>query len=287
MIERIKNNIAVLIKYTLTCWGGLSAFAGVWLSFVTWDDMGITVKSHRILILIVLAAASLLISVIMIFFRNQKKIFGDINRGVTLCYGDIIKIGFPKAAGPKRIVVIPVNRCFDLSCEGNLVSRKTVHGQWIERYIRSDKDRMQIQESIQQSLNERNSVFEELTRDDKPGGNLKRYRPGTVVEVEGQDGIAFYLLALSQFDNALKAHCSEPEFYETLQGLLEYYDAHGQGEDLYCPIMGDHIVRPTRETGDMIALMLALLRFNKERIHGKIRVVVYDQMKKDIPILEY
>ena len=286
MIQRIKNNLTAFIRRFWILWGGLSALAGVWLSFVTWEDMGITGKSNRILILLSVVFLSAIIAVVTVLCSKQKKIFGDVNKGVTLCYDDIIKIGFPQQDGLKKIVVIPVNRCFDLSCENNLISRTSIHGQWIEQYIRSNEDRELINQKIQQFLGDSGVQFDVLTRENKKEGNLNRYKPGTVVELEGQHNVTFYLLALSALNKDLKAYCTEMEFFETLQGLVEYYDAHGQGESLYCPIMGDHIVRPIHETKDILRLMLSVFRFNNRKIHGKLHLIIYDKMKADISILE-
>lgn len=285
MIDRIKVNFTSLVKYFLATWSGLSALVGVLLTFVSWEDMGITDWLVRILILFGIILVAVASAGITILCRNRKHIFGDINKGTELCYGDIIKLGFPKKC-QRRIVVIPVNRCFDLSCEGNLISRRSIHGQWLEKYIGNTNERVQLSYKIQKTLAERGEQFDLLRKEDKCDGNLKRYRPGTVVELAGKNNITFYLLALSEFDKDLRAHCSETDFYATLQGLLEYYDIHGMGEDLYCPVMGDHIVRPTRDTSDIISLMLSVLRFNRGKIHGNIHVVVYDKMKAEIPILD-
>lgn len=286
MIDRIKANFTSLVRYFFAIWSSLSALAGVWLTFVSWEDMGITGRFARILILLGIILIAMICAAVTVLCRNSKRIFGDINKGAELCYGDIIRIGFPKKE-QRRIVVIPVNRCFDLSCEGSLISRRSIHGQWIERYIGNDDERVQLTNKIQQILTDRGEQFDLLHIADKCDGNLKRYRPGTVVELAGGKNVSFYLLALSEFDKDLRAHCSEADFYATLQGLLEYYDIHGMGEDMYCPVMGDHIVRPTRDTKDIISLMLSVLRFNRGKIHGKIHVVVYDKMKSEIPILDY
>lgn len=286
MINRIKANCAVLIKYGLAYWSSLSALACVWLSFISWEDMGINRKLHRVMLLLGIVAFSFILSVFTIFLRKRKKIFGDINKGVTLCYGDIIKLGFPKRLSKKRIVVIPVNRCFDLSYEGNLISEKTIHGQWIKRYITSEQKRENIHKEILNKLAQQNAAYIELKKEDKRAGYLKRYDPGTIVELKGLNNINFYLLAVSEFDSNLRANCSESDFYTAIQGLMEYYDINGQGYELYCPIMGDHIMRPTRETNDIISLMLSILKFNRLKIHGKIHIVVYDQMKGNISILE-
>lgn len=286
MVDRIKANTTTIVRFFFTFWGSLSTLVGVWLSFCSWEDMGITGKFTRILILLGIILLSAVGATIVVFCRKKKRIIGDINKGVVICYGDVLRLGFPRKE-QKRIVVIPVNRCFDLSCEGNLISRRSIHGQWIEKYINNEKERRELSQRIQKDLDERGATYDTLQSGDKCDGNLRRYQAGTVVEVKGKNGIIFYLLALSAFDKELRAHCSEMEFYETMQGLLEYYDIHGMGEDLYCPVMGDHIVRPTRDTHDIISLMLSVFRFNSKKIHGNIHLVVYDKMKAEVPILEY
>lgn len=286
-MQRLKNNLAALARSFVAWWGGLTTLATVILSFITWDDLGVSSKAVRLVILAGLAVIAALVAIVRMLSRQQNDIFGDTNRGVVLRYGDIIKLGFPKKDKGSKIVVIPVNRCFDLSCEDNLVSHRSIHGQWIDNYINSETERVRIERRIHEALSQAGAPYDQLTKAEKCAGNLRRYRPGTVVELPGKNGVMFYLLALSSFDRDLKAHCTEPEFYETLQGLLEYYDAHGQAEDMYCPVMGDHIVRPTRDTRDIIHLMLSVFRFNRNRVHGKLHLVVYENMKADISILDY
>ena len=205
MIDRIKANFISLVRYFFAIWSSLSALAGAWLTFVSWEDMGITSRFARILILLGIILIAMIFAAVIILCRNSKRIFGDINKGVELCYGDIIRIGFPKKE-QRRIVVIPVNRCFDLSCEGNLISRRSIHGQWIEKYIDNDDERVQLTNKIQQILADRGEQFDLLHTADKCDGNLKCYRPGTVVELARGKNVSFYLLALSEFDKDFRAH---------------------------------------------------------------------------------
>lgn len=287
MVDRIKANITVLIKYLMAYWSSLSALACVWLAFISWDDMGISGKLYRLLVLLSIFVISVILAVITVLLRKRNKVFGDINKGLELCYGDIMKIGFPKKLSNKRIIVIPVNRCFDLSCDENLVSRKSIHGQWIEKFLSSNAQQDDVHQYIQDVLEQRQIPFELIEPCNKKSGYLRRYSPGTVVEIKGDNNVTYYLLALSKFDEDLRAYCSEIEFYKALHGLVEYYDAHGQGEDLYCPIMGDHIARPIRNTSDIISFMVSFFRFNQKNIHGKVHMVVYNKMKSDISILDY
>lgn len=285
MLDRLKNNFSSIKRYFAYGSGVVFGVISTILTFFSWDDIKITNTIHKLIILVVLTLLIAFVSIILVLFRKKNKLFGDINSGVELCYNDIIKLGFPKNHKENRIVVIPVNRCFDMTFENCLIAKNSIHGQWLTRYLRSEKDRVELSKIIKRYLDENCIVEKILSRDEKKAGNLERYSPGTVVELEGKKGVTFYLLALSSFDSDLRAHCTETEFYVTIQGLLNHYDSHGQSQDLYCPIMGDHIVRPKRDTLDILSHMRGILQFNKNKIHGIIHLVVYEKMKSHISIL--
>ena len=136
MIKRLKTNFSVLIKYIVSYWSGLSALACVILTFLSWEDIGISGSFNKILVLLGVIGLAIVFSILTIYARKEKRIFGNINKGVFVRYGDLMKFGFPKKSSNKKIVVIPVNRCFDLSCEENLIASNSIHGQWINNFIK-------------------------------------------------------------------------------------------------------------------------------------------------------
>ena len=97
----------------------------------------------------------------------------------------------------------------------------------------------------------------------------------------------FYLLGVSELDSNLKATSTEIDYFKAMQSLVDYYDSHGQCIDLYCPLFGDHIIRPTRPTEDVLHFMISTFKINKQKIHGNIHIVVYKRKKATIPILKY
>jgi hypothetical protein len=198
-----------------------------------------------------------------------------------------MEISFNKKKEQKKIVAIHVNRCFDLSCEDNLIRESSIHGQFIDKYINDEDEKEKLHNYIESNLKSRNIEFETLSRNDKKLGYLKRYPEGTVVEFKGENNVVFYLLALSKLDENLIANCTELEFYNSLSELLTYYDSYGQGADLYCAVMGDKIVKPHRETKEIIDFMISAFKFNKDKIRGNINLVVCEELKSTISILDY
>ena len=230
---------------------------------------------------------AVIVSIISILLRRKKKLFGNMNHGLTISYGDLMKVAFGKKKEQKKIVVIHVNRCFDLSCEDNLIRESSIHGQFIDKYINNEDEKKKLHNYIETNLKNRNINFETLSKKDKKLGYLKRYPEGTVVELEGDNNVVFYLLALSKLDDNLIANCTELEFYNSLSSLLSYYDSNGQGADLYCTVMGDKIVKPHKETEEIIDFMISVFKFNKNKIRGNINLIVYEKLKSTISILNY
>lgn len=286
-ISRLKVNSIVLFKYFLSVWGALSAFVSLVLTFVSWEDVGITAYSHKLLLLFSLATGSAVVSIIMIFIRNKTAIFGDVDKGLLVQYGDIINLGFNNCGKGKKIIVIPTNRCFDLSCEKNLIVENSIHGQWIKKYISSNDSRPKVHQEIESFLSAHNAEFTEVNIKDKKCGYLHRYAPGTIAELYGPNEVIFYLWGVSEFDSDLRANCNDLDYFKALQSLIDYYDTNGQCIDLYCPVFGDHIIRPTKSTDDVLHFMISMFKLNRSKIHGNIHIVVYDQKKSDVPILKY
>ena len=282
MLNWMKCNMAVLWKYFLAYCSAIFALLEIVNIFLSIDECGVNTKTKKIILFGIFVFISVIISVINVAVRNKKQIFGDINRGLTLKYGDVIKLGFHKKSKNGIIIVIPVNRCFDLSCENNLINPTSIHGQWIEQYITNEAERKKLKNQIDSFLQNCNSQI----IPNKTIGNNVRYSPGTVIELQGENNVTFYLLAFSYLDNELKAQSSEIEFYNTISGLIDYYNTHENNKELFCPIMGDHIVYPYRDTESCLDFMISVFKFKKSSIRGKINIVVYNKLKSKISILD-
>ena len=161
------------------------------LAFISWEDIGINNLLYKFLVLIVIVIISLLVAAIAIILRNNKIIFGETDKGLSIQYGDVIKLGFDNHGKSKKIIVIPVNRCFDLSCENNLISETSIHGQWLNNCIGSENDRIELHQKIDTFLSDQNAEYTEVNADEKKYGYLKCYTPGTIVELTEANGITF------------------------------------------------------------------------------------------------
>lgn len=69
---------------------------------------------------------------------------------IEVRYGDLMKIAFPKKKD--KIVVIAVNRCFDMVVNQDIIFEGSVHGQFIKRDVHNDSERAVLESNIKKSL---------------------------------------------------------------------------------------------------------------------------------------
>lgn len=130
----VKRNLETIGKAWLIFMGSIFSFLSVVLSFVSWEDVGINKTCNKIIIFVIIVVSTLVAATIWIcMFRRGNTIWENASGKVTVRYDDIMKIAFPKKYRENKIVVIPVNTCFDTQvdediarCDKPLVSPKTM-----------------------------------------------------------------------------------------------------------------------------------------------------------------
>lgn len=70
MIGFIKINLKHIGNLGVKIAGSLFSLLTLWLTFVSWDDMGLTSKCSRLLILIAIILASAIIAVVSLFLKE-------------------------------------------------------------------------------------------------------------------------------------------------------------------------------------------------------------------------
>lgn len=188
--------------------------------------------------------------------------------------GDLFSKGFGRRKRVKNIVVIPVNSTFDTElnwgyeCIGNpCVSPVTLHGQWLERMSRCGESGESISMRIRENLKLRGIC---------PVGvenGRKRYPTGTIAVIE-TGGAVFYLLAISDFDNANKATSDSGRIRLALNSLIDEYDSKGQGLELYLPLMGTGLSRAGLTHEGAYSLILNVFSERMNDLHGPVVLMV-------------
>lgn len=292
-LEVVKKNVENIGKTTLTIAGGLFTILSIVLSFITWEDVGITNIYVKILIFLSILGVALIMSILWICIIKRNYLIWDNGDGkINICYADIMKLRFPKKDKTKKIVVIPVNTCFDTIVDENLslydkplVSPTTVHGLWVKNMIKHGFQVSDIDSAIDNYLSLKGIMpIKELSEQEKKRGKRKCFENGTIVVVEGKNNIEFFLLALSEFDENNKAQASKEEVIKCLKKLLEFYDINGQGYQMYITLMGTGRSRAGLTHYDSLQITKSVLSLYNEKIHGTINIVVYQKDRNKVSI---
>lgn len=257
------------------------------LLFIDWSAFGLTdgdTKMKIYIMLGILLGCAIVALIWGICFSNSNTIFSIDDVKIIVKYGDMLKIAFPKKSKEEKIVVLAVNSCFDTIVSQDLIKSDSMHGQFLQRFIKQEKDRQRLDAEIERSLKEFDVEYKTLQRSDKRYGKLKRYPIGSVARVNGENGVTFFLLAVSNFDIDCKACCDKYQLVQCLLSLFEYYDSHGQGKDLYIYPMGTGMSRTGLTKKDSLELITTLTKISKDKLKSKTTIIVDKRNKNDIAI---
>ena len=216
------------------------------------------------------------------------------NRGknsVNAIIGDLFKYGFnKKRREEKNIVVIPVDTSFETkinTLENDFpVSETTIHGQFLSRMCKITVKKYPLPKNDTESNRKRcyteegikNLIEKSLTLQGiKPLGNNSKNKPlypiGTIAVIYHLNTI-FYLLAISQFDENNNAQSNENNIKKAIENLLDFYDKNGEGYPLYLPLIGTWLSRVDLTNKESLEFILSTMMENKDKIHGKINIVI-------------
>lgn len=293
IIETIKINFKIILNTTLKISGGLYSLLTILLTFFSWSEIGIDNNCYRLLILLMVLVIALIISIIYIcLLKKEVTVWKKGNGIINACYDDIMKLGFENNKNNKKIVVIPVNTCFDTivdeditRVEKPLVSPNTIHGRWINKIIQNGMSLEELDNRIKNNLISQKIVpIYIIPKEEKSRGKNEEYEQGTIAIVKGKNDTDFFLLALSRFDKNNNAQCKKDELIEAIHKLVIFYNKNGQGYDLYLPLMGTNLSRVGITHQEALNILKSSFRLYSDEIHGRINIVVYNKEKDRIPI---
>lgn len=285
LLSFIKTNIKYVGSISVKIAGFLFSLLTLLLTFLTWDDLGVSEKCDRLLILVAILGLAIILAIILLVVKNSNIIWEQGARRIKAIYGDIIKIAFPKKGKGERIVVIPVNTCFDTIIGEGVVSAKTIHGKWIKEMNKGGTDTTKLDEIIEQNIHEQGlHSCGTHSRSEKPKGKLVRFAQGSVLSIEGDKGLTYYLLALSEFDENLNAQCSKETFVSCIQSLITFYSKNGQGNSIYLPLMGTGLSRVNISQEESLNIIVNMLKLNRDKIYGEVNIVVFRKDKNLVSI---
>lgn len=299
LISKSKLNAGKILNVSLGVFSLLVTFGG---TFLSWDifslgkkdvvDNGIAVYIFRLLIIGLVFLFVAIVSTVYVCSRKSNKIWKRGSGEIIIEYGNIFRL--QDDISSPHIIVIPVNDAFDTIVDDDptknkapLVSRHTNHGKWIKHMQEQGWEISYIDEKIEKSLVQLNGVeSREIPKESKGRGKLKSYPIGTVAFITCKKNTYSFLLVLSEFDENNNAKSFPENVVKAISGMIDYYDKHGQGYDLYVPLMGAGMSRANLSKQESLEIMKSTILANSWRIHGKVHIVIYEKEKDELSIFD-
>ena len=279
----VKNTVA----YTSGIYAALSMVA-LWVDFTSFLS-GLSPFLRVLVSLGVLVCIALICFVASFLYLRIKKRFtvfkSETGHSISIQFGNILDSSIHSIGNRLISIVIPVNRCFDTMVDDKLIAKSSLHGAFITSLVAKNSFSPEsLNQQIQQSL--KDEPYDTLLPADKPRGNLKRFRPGTVVNIEAGD-LRYFLLGLSSFNKDLKAITSKEDYTIAIQKLLEYCDSNAQGGGVFLPLIGTGLSRVGVSKNDALSYLYHTIVLNKEHLSFDITILVPDSERGNISISNY
>lgn len=287
MLRRVKINLKYILSKLTIIATSVFSFLSIIQLFFDWHTLGIDDCNINAKLIILTVSVLICIIIALVWGLISSKaltILSKDNVKVIIKYGDLMKIAFPKKKQQERIVVIAVNCCYDTIVNDDIIHEGSVHGQFLNKYVDSDRKRHMLDAEIEKSLNSFGFDYKEISKTDKREGKRKRYPLGSVARIKGQNGVTFFLLALTQFDVNCNAHCDKHQYFDCMLKLFEYYDKHGQGKELYLYPMGTAMSRTGMTQEEALQSIVLLTKISKNYLKTKTTIVVDEKCKNELSI---
>lgn len=281
-----KENFFKVGIFNKTLWEEYAKTIAIFSSIVTIISFLITAQDTCIGIeLWIFIFIATLIAIFIYKWRKANilnKVCLSINQtDVEVVIGDIFDQFYNPDKHYGEITVIGVNEYYDIIVDDRIISKKSLHGQYINKIDRAGKlNELNKLIEIDPILKKTGNPKEDCTR--SKGRKLK-YELGSLFEFDN-----YILTAFTKFDTNNKAYLSADEYTHFWMKFWENIDLVYSGRTVNIPLMGAGITRfrngkPTKQ--QLLETMLWSLKisgFHNTYGDRKIRFIIYEADAKEI-----
>lgn len=178
----------------------------------------------------------LILNGLVSLYRNRRKLkiektFTNTDLTVIVEFCDIFE--------QEGAIIIPVSDTFDTDIPNGLVNRKTLNGQFIEKYYSTNVGSLDAE--IRRNINA--TGIAPIQNDPQLKGNKDRYEIGTISPIKVSNKY-FYLSALSYMKDTGNVEILPQYIYDFLSQTWNFIPTHGEYHDIVnIPVIGTGLHR--------------------------------------------
>ncbi|WP_104817549.1 macro domain-containing protein [Kitasatospora sp. MMS16-BH015] len=183
-------------------------------------------------------------------------------------------------------LIVGFNDVFDTDCTGgNIISRTSIQGQFLELVYSGDRERLDADLSV--ALAGVSESSREL-RSQKRAGKLVRYPVGSVAVLSERER-RYYCSAYGKMGNDLTVRSSLDDLWLSLGELWRAIEISGRREPVAMPVIGSEMARIDHVDREVLIRMIILsfvARSRERLIAKKLTVVVHPSDAHRVDMLE-
>lgn len=179
------------------------------------------------------------------------------------------------------IKIIPCNEYFDTRADNILVSKTSIHGQFLEKI--SDKNLETKINNDSHLANRKSKINNQRER-----GNKQSYKLGSIFKYEltKETDNTYFLVAFSKVDEDNKAIMGIEEYITSLINMWHEIDCLYSGRVVVMPLIGNGITR-IKDYKDISAqekleLLLQTLKFSGNNFGSGIHIALHNKIQNDV-----
>lgn len=269
MYNNLSKQVRDSFKLSVTIVGLVSTVLSI--IGVTVNDL---TKEYWISTLIVMGfwfALTLIIYCLICAIYKSEVNFSIRSTDISITHGDIFK-----TPGWK---VIGCDSHFDLRIDDVVISKQSIHGQFVLKHANVDELRKVIAEAAKSKG----------IKADKEG--LFTFPLGTIIPYQSSvDGQKYLLLAMNNLDKNNEVHTNMALHEQMLTDMWGEIDGVYALNDIVLPVLGTGITRfddGHKEPSLLLRCMLCTLNNSIIDLKSKVTIVLYGNRTKDIDLYEY
>lgn len=189
---------------------------------------------------------------------------------VRLRYGDIFKVS--------SLRVIGCDNCFDTCVDDVIISKKSLHGQFVTQHGDADEINTLIELEAQKQGILKNQE-----------GKYK-FPIGTIIQYESKvDNCVYLMLAMNELDAENKAYTNMAKYEQMLMKMWEEIDRVYAMRDVAIPVLGDGITRfydGPQGKENLLKCMLCTLNSSSVALKSTIEILIFDN-EENLSLYEF
>ena len=257
--------------------GKIFAVATAVIAFIPFDEilihLGHNTFTFKILFLLLLYLFTLLVTWIDDKKKKQVLIASREKTKIYIQYDNMKRYICDNDNTPYTVVV-PINTNINVVGDSTVIKPKSIHGFWLEHMKNKGYDANTLKEEVKKRM-----IIQ---------GSDCICKIGDFAYIKDIENVNYMLIASCVLDEDDKSHCTIDQYFDGIQALIRALSKECDlQEKIYIPVIGGGYAFMEKTNQELLQIMIELFIFNISKFQHEIHIIVYEDLREQIHLLQY